>query len=190
MLYTIAKGACKLFYSLIYRIEISGEENIPSVGGAIICPNHRSNHDAVLITAVLKRKLSFLGKEELFKFPPLGYLLKSVGVIPIKRGSGDIGAVKKSIEVLKEGKILTVFPEGTRNKTGRTLLEFKAGAVLIAYRAEVPVIPCAISGGYRPFSKIKIVFGKPMDMDFPEKPDLHKITDDLKNTVEKALEEE
>lgn len=189
MLYTIAKGACKLFYSLIYKIEVLGEENIPKTGGAIICPNHRSNHDAVLITVSLKRKLSFLGKEELFKFRPLGYLLKSVGVIPIKRGSGDIGAVKKSIEVLKDGKILTVFPEGTRNKTEEKLLEFKSGASLIAYKAEVPIVPCAIVGSYRPFSKIKIIFAKPMDMIFPEKPNLHEITDKLKNTVEDLMEE-
>ncbi len=189
MLYSIAKNACKLFYRIIYKIEVLGEENIPSNGGAIICPNHKSNHDAVLITASLKRKLSFLGKEELFKFPPFGFLLKAVGVIPIKRGSGDIGAVKKSIEILKDGKILTVFPEGTRNKTNDIkLLEFKSGASLIAYKAGVPIVPCAIVGSYKPFSKIKIIFGTPIDMNFPEKPDLHQVTDDLKNSVEKLLE--
>ena len=188
MSYSIAKGVCKLFYSLIYRIEVVGEENIPENSGVIICPNHKSNHDAILVTVAINRRLTYLGKEEVFRFPPLGWLLKSVGAIPIKRGSGDIGAVRKSIEVLKEGKALTIFPEGTRNKTEKNLLEFKSGACLIGYKAQVPIVPCAIIGNYRPFSKMKLVFGKPMDMTFPEKPDLHVVTDNLKNSVEALLE--
>lgn len=188
MLYNIAKGLCKFLYSLLYRIEVFGEENIPKDSGVIICPNHKSNHDAILVTVAIKRRLTYLGKEEVFRFAPLGWILKSIGAIPIKRGSGDIGAVRKSIEVLKEGKALTIFPEGTRNKTDEMLLEFKSGACLIGYKAQVPIVPCAIIGNYKPFSKVKLVFGKPINMVFDEKPDLHIVTDNLKNSVKTLME--
>ena len=189
MLYTFIKNLLKCIYSLTYRIEISGHENIPIDGGAVICPNHKSNNDAVIVTIAIKRKLTYLGKEELFSFKPLGWIFKKIGAIPIKRGSGDIGAVRKAVEVLKDGNILIIFPEGTRNKKGYPLLEFKSGASLIAYKAGSPVIPCAIIGNYRPFSKIKISFGKPINTVFDSKPDLHILTEEIKTSVSNMLEE-
>ncbi len=188
MLYKAVKNFCKLIYHIVFRIEIEGEENIPLSSGAVICPNHISNHDAVLVTIAIKRKLAFLGKEELFKFKPFGAILKKLGAIPINRGSGDIGAVRKAIEVLKDDKLIIIFPEGTRNKSDDLLLEFRSGASLIAYKAQCPLIPCAISGSYRPFSKIKIVFGEPIDTFGKTKDDVHNLTDKIKSVVRNMLE--
>ncbi len=189
MLYTFLKNICKAFYYLTFRIEVEGQENIPLSGGAVICPNHKSNHDAVLITAVIKRRLTYLGKEELFKFKPLGFIFKKVGAIPIKRGTGDIGAVRKAIEVLKDDKLIIIFPEGTRNKSGDLLLDFHSGASLIAYKAQCPIIPCAIVGKFRPFSKIRVVFAKPLATLDATKNDVHNLTDLTKDSVRKMLEE-
>lgn len=189
MLYSVVKNFCKLLYNTLFRIEIEGEENIPSSGAAIICPNHISNHDAVLVTITIKRKLAFLGKEELFRFKPFGAVLKKLGAIPVNRGTGDIGAVRKAIEVLKEDKLMIIFPEGTRNKSDALLLEFKSGASLIAYKAQCPIIPCAISGKYRPFSKLRIVFGEPVDTLGKTKNDVHNLTDEIKTSVRSMLEE-
>lgn len=189
MLYTFVKNLLKLIYRFIFRIEVEGLENIPESGSAVICPNHISNHDVILVTVALKRRLAYLSKEELFRFRPLGWIIKKLGAIPIKRGSGDIGAVRKAVEVLKEGKMLTIFPEGTRNKSKKGLLEFKSGAALIAYKAQSPIIPCAIIGKYRPFSKMKVVFAKPINTVFDSKPDLHILTQELKNSVSDILEE-
>ncbi len=189
MLYTVLKNICKVFYHIAFRITIEGEENIPSSGGAVICPNHISNHDAVLLTAVIRRRLTYLGKEEVFKFKPFGYILKKVGAIPVKRGTGDIGAVRKAIEVLKDSKLMIIFPEGTRNKTDAPLLEFRSGASLIAYKAQCPIVPCAIIGKFKPFSKIKIVFAEPISTLGKTKDDVHSLTEEIKNEVGNMLEE-
>ncbi len=188
MLYTIAKGFCKLLYNIIFRIEAQGLENIPSEGGAVICPNHISNHDAILVTVAIKRRVTYLAKEEIFSFKPLGWLLKKIGAIPIKRGSGDIGAVRKAIEVLADDKIIIIFPEGTRNRTENTLLEFRSGASLIAYKSQRPIIPCTIIGKYRPFSKIKVVFSEPVSTLGKTKADVHMLTSQTENVIRNMLE--
>lgn len=189
MLYSVVKNFCKLLYNIVFRIEIVGEENIPKSCGAVICPNHISNHDAVLVTIAIKRRLAFLGKEEIFRFKPFGAIIKRLGAIPVNRGTGDIGAVRKAIEVLKEDKLIIIFPEGTRNKSDELLLEFKSGASLIAYKAQCPIIPCAIIGKYRPFSKLRIVFGESIDTSGKTKNDVHSLTDEIKTSVRSMLEE-
>ena len=125
-----------------------------------------------------------MGKDSLFWFP-LGYILRKADAFPIKRGSGDIGAIRTAVDVLKKGKMLCIFPEGTRNKTKEPLIEFKTGAAFIAYKADACIVPCAISGNLRPFSKIKVVFGEPFYIEKPEsgKPDINKETEKLKEKV-------
>lgn len=184
MLYTVLRNIIAVIYKIIFRIEVIGEENIPKNGGVILCSNHRSNNDAVFLAICQKRPIAFMGKDSLFKIPVLGFILKKVGAFPVKRGTGDIGAIRTAVKILREEKMLCIFPEGTRNKTASDLLEFKAGAVLIAYKAEANIVPCVIKGKIHPFSKIRIEFGKSFEVVKTDvKPDMAKESERLRERV-------
>ena len=94
MLYQIGRALVRFVYLVIFRVKAKGIENIPGEDGIIFCSNHRSNHDAHVIYIAQKRKLTFMAKDSLFRFKPFGWLLKKLGAFPIKRGTGDIAAVK------------------------------------------------------------------------------------------------
>ncbi len=188
MLYRIVRALIRFAYFFIFRVTVKGRENIPQEGGIIFCGNHRSNHDAPLIFFSQKRNLSFMAKDSLFSFKPFGWFLKKFGVFPVKRGAGDIGAVKKAIEIVETGNALVMFPEGTRNRTEEPVLEFKNGAALIAKKGNALIVPFAISGKYRWLSKKTVTFGTPINLtQYGEKPDLKQVTEDLQNAVVKML---
>jgi 1-acyl-sn-glycerol-3-phosphate acyltransferase len=90
-------------------------------------------------------------------------MIRALGAFPVKRGAGDRQAIKRSIQILKENKILGIFPEGTRSKNGK-LGKAHIGAALIAIKAGVPIVPVAIIGPYRLFRPVRIVFGQPIDV--------------------------
>lgn len=184
MLYTILRNILAVLYRIVFQLEIIGEENIPKEGGVILCSNHRSNNDAIFLAICQKRPITFMAKDSLFKIPVLGFALRKIAAFPVKRGSNDIGAIRTAVEVLKSGKMLCIFPEGTRNKTEEALIEFKTGAVFVAYKAEANIVPCAISGKLRPFSKIRVEYGKPFTVEKTDvKPDMNKETERLKETI-------
>ncbi len=190
-MYQAAKALIRAIYRILFRIEVRGEEHIPKNGGVIFCPNHRSNHDAFLIFSTQKRNLSFMAKDSLFRFPPLGWILKKTGVFPVKRGTGDIGAIRKAVEIVQNGNTLVMFPEGTRNKTDEPLLEFKSGAALVAKKGNGMLVPVAITGGYKLFSKVIVEFSSPISPStYGEKPDLQRITEDLKAQVLQMITKE
>lgn len=183
MWYKCIRNIVWVVYRLIFRFEITGTENIPEDGGVILCGNHRSNNDAIFLAVCQKRQIAFMGKDSLFKIPVLGFILKKVGAFAVKRGTGDIGAVRKAVEILNGGNMISIFPEGTRNRTKEPLIEFKTGAVFIAYKANAYIVPVGISGRCIPFSKIKISFGKPYKIPSEVKPDLNSETQILKDKV-------
>ncbi|CDZ24217.1 hypothetical protein CCDG5_1100 [[Clostridium] cellulosi] len=167
---TLFKCARMLFAApirLIFGIERKGVENIPAEGPVIICSNHLSNFDPVILGASLNRDLKFMAKAELFKNPLLRGIITAFGAFPVNRGKGDSEAVKKAIELVKNGNALTMFPEGTRNKLGGEPGRFKSGAVLFAYKTHAPILPVAIivKGPVRPFKKIIVAIGKPITYD-------------------------
>lgn len=189
ILYQFVRAVLKAVYLLPFRFRFIGTENIPEEGGIIFCPNHISNHDPVTITIAQKRPLSFMGKDSLFRIPLISFVLRKIGAFPVKRGAGDIGAVKKAIEIIQNGNALVMFPEGTRNKTEELLLEFKTGAALVAKKGNGKIVPVAIIGKYRLFSSITVAFGTPVSADsFGEKPDLHAMMDEVKNQVAQMIQ--
>lgn len=191
MLYQIGRALVRFAYFFIFRVKVTGKEHIPPEGGVIFCSNHRSNHDAPLVYIAQKRQLTFMAKDSLFAFKPFGWLLKKLGAFPVKRGAGDIGAVKKAIEIVESKNALVMFPEGTRNRTEEPVLEFKNGAALIAKKGNALMVPVAISGSYRWLAKKTVSFGTPIDLkDYGEKPDMKQAISDLQNAVTKMLTQE
>jgi 1-acyl-sn-glycerol-3-phosphate acyltransferase len=171
--YNGARAVAGPIFRFVFGIKSSGIENIPKEGPLVVCSNHRSNYDPVIIGSALPCELKFMAKAELFKIPLFSGLLRMLGAFPVSRGKHDTEAVKKSIRVLKSGKVLLMFPEGHRQKKGDTLQNFKSGAVLFAYKAHAPIIPVAIvtKGTVRPFKRNKVLIGKPMryeDMGFTD----------------------
>ncbi|SDW58285.1 1-acyl-sn-glycerol-3-phosphate acyltransferase [Marininema mesophilum] len=162
-MYHIGRSICRTFFRLFFRWEIEGAGNIPVEGPVVICCNHINNLDPPLLGSSVSRKVHFMAKKELFSIPLLGRLLPSLGAYPISRGSGDRGALKKSLELLKEGRVLGIFPEGTRSKTGQ-LGKGHTGAAFITLRSDAVIVPGAITGPYRIFRRVKIVFGEPIDL--------------------------
>jgi len=146
---------------LIFRIKIHGRENCPNEGAVIVAINHKSFWDAVLIAGFMPRQLTFMAKKELFDVPLLGAIIQWAGAFPVARGTGDIGAIKAALSALKAGKALGIFPEGTRIK-GNQPHSAKAGVAFIAEKTGAPILPVAIRGGYRIFSKIDLFIEAPV----------------------------
>ncbi|MFB4163437.1 lysophospholipid acyltransferase family protein [Alteribacillus sp. JSM 102045] len=160
--YAVGKTICKIFLSSIIRAEAIGQENIPKEGPVLLCSNHISNYDPPLVGSFMKRKIHFMAKEELFSKKILGSLLPSLGAFPVKRGAGDRQALRKGLGLLEEGKVLCLFPEGTRSKTGE-VGKGLSGSGFFALRSEAAVVPVAIFGEYKPFRKVTVVYGKPIN---------------------------
>jgi len=166
MSYTIFRAILRFIYRILFRIKAIGTENIPTEGAVIIASNHISLLDPPAVGVLIKRKVHFMAKEELFKVPVIGPLIKSFGAYPVKRGGVSIDAIKSSINILKSGKVMGVFPEGTRQKADdpSAALGAKKGTAMIALRSKAVVVPVAIVGNYKLFRRTLIVYGKPVDI--------------------------
>lgn len=164
--YNFARKICVIFLRMWFKLHIKGIKNIPPCGeGIILISNHQSNLDPVLLGLYVKnRKLFFMAKQELFKVPILSSIIKKLGAFPVKRGKKDLEAIKKAEEIVNSGKILAMFPEGGRSKTGK-LLRPKVGATKIAISTGKKILPCAICySGKRFRSNIYIEYGKPISV--------------------------
>ncbi|MBL5767322.1 lysophospholipid acyltransferase family protein [Heyndrickxia sporothermodurans] len=161
--YSFAKVVVWRIFKPLFRIQVIGLENFPKSGGVLLCPNHIDNLDPPVVGITAPRPVIFMGKEELFKTPVIKTLMKHLNVFPVKRGMNDREALRKGLKVLKDNQVLGLFPEGKRSKTGE-LGEGLSGAGFFALRSEAAVVPCAIIGPYKPFKKLKVVYGQPIDM--------------------------
>ena len=168
-MYRIIAAIVRPILYFFYRIRIAGKEHLKFSGKMVLCTNHQSNMDPVLVHILVKPKVYYMAKEELFRFKPFGWLISALGAFPVERGRGDLGAVKASLAILKEGKVLGLFPEGKRNKAnkkgaGGTFLPFQNGATVIALRAKSPVLPICICTYPKMFRRTVISVGPPIDV--------------------------
>lgn len=192
MLYGFLKGILPTMFRIIYRAEVHGQENVPKEGGAIIAANHISLWDPPFVGAFCPRRVSFMAKKELFENSVFSSIITSLGAFPVNRGAADRNAIKTALAVLSEGKCLGLFPEGTRSKDGK-LGEPEAGIGLIAYKANVPIVPVAITGtnGKGLFPKFTIRFGKPIPAGDPkDKKLMTTLPTQIMTEIQKLLDEE
>lgn len=164
MLYCLARLVFRAYLRLLVRWRVDGIERVPAEGAVIVCGNHYHWMDPVAVACALRRPVHFMAKEELFRFRPFGALLRIAGAYPVRRGAADRSALKTTLELLAQGEVVGIFPEGTRSKTGE-LGKAEPGVGLFAHRARVAVLPFGIAGSYRPFRSLSIVFGQPMRFD-------------------------
>jgi len=151
---------------LIFRIKVTGSDNIPKDGPFILCANHISAWDPPLLQVFIKRRIYFMAKDELFHVFFVGLVMKLIKAIPVKRTGSDITAIKTSMKVLKNGECLGIFPTGQREKV-KGEGEVKGGVALLALKTKAPVVPVHIDADYRIFSRIKMTIGTPRVYEVP-----------------------
>lgn len=185
----IFKNLALILSRIIYRIKIIGKENIPKDTAAILCPNHVNCIDAIVFVSNTKRKVYILAKEEMFRHKFNNWFWRKLCLLPVKRESADLEAIKTSLKLLKENKLFLIFPEGTRKGLAKGVKP-KNGAVILSARSGAPIIPVGIKGTFRPFSKLTITIGKPIDYSEYKKQtgDKELITNLTNNLMEKIVE--
>ncbi len=190
LLYWTARNIIHGVSLVVWRTKVAGAENIPRTGPLIIACNHVSFLDPPVMGSFAPRRISYMAKKELFEIPVLGPAIRAVGAYPVDREGSAAAAIKRSVEVLREGGCIGIFPEGGRNVGGEK--EARQGVALLASLAKAPVVPAAIIGSEKAkqLGKIKVAFGKPMSLPPGRKAtreDLAKFTDEVMGAI-RALE--
>lgn len=193
MLYQVAKALVCAFMHIVFRVKVVNKERFPKDGPVIVSINHTSYWDVPLVAAMMPRKLHYMAKRDLFDIPVLGRFMKWAGAFPVSRGKGDVGAIRTALEALSENKVIAIFPEGRRVLKGMTHTA-KPGVALIAEKSGAPILPVAIGGKYRMFSRIPIVIGEPIWVKKPEtghlsSEELKEISSELIDTILKMAGE-
>ncbi len=179
------KGLLGIFFLIFFRPKIVGREKIPKDGGVILAGNHRHIFDPCMPILSTKRPVHYMAKKELFN-SPIGWFFKVVGCIPVDRGHDNTESKEAALEVLREGEVLGIFPEGTRNKSLKGLLPFKYGAVSMSNKSGALIVPFAITGKYRLFNnKLTVRFGK----GFVASDDLERANKRLVSEIEELIAE-
>ena len=149
---------------LFFPYRVTGRENIPTDGAAVLCSNHVSMIDPVFIAMATRRYIRYISKKELFENRFTNWFFRHMGMFPVARGETDMTAMRTMMSVLKEGGVLGIFPQGHRypQDDNRTL---ESGVAIVALRARVPVIPIHVRGPVRMFHRNEIHIGKPVMLD-------------------------
>lgn len=175
LMYSAVRGAIHLYLLAWHRLEITGLENLPSSGAYIVSPIHRSNLDSLVISAITRRRMRYMGKESLWSTRPTGWFFSAMGGFPVQRGSADREALKAALTVVSRGEPLVMFPEGTR-QSGPVLTEFFDGPAYVSCRSGAPILPVGLGGTEAAMTKgskmirpvrITIVIGEPLHPETP-----------------------
>jgi 1-acyl-sn-glycerol-3-phosphate acyltransferase len=158
-------------HAMWFRGEVVGTENFPREGPFLIASNHASHLDPPLVGSQISKQMRFFARKSLWNNQLFAWWLDQVETIPVERDTGDIGAIKRVLQALKEDRAVVLFPEGTRSPDGR-LQKPKAGVGLMACKTGVPVVPCRVYDSFEAFGKgrrfprfgspVTIVFGAPI----------------------------
>ncbi|MGH7384622.1 MAG: lysophospholipid acyltransferase family protein [Candidatus Rokuibacteriota bacterium] len=171
MLYAILKPIALALMRLLFRLEAEGRELVPATGPVLIVSNHVSVLDPPLVGSSTPRPVFFMAKEELFRIPLVGRLIRALNARPVRRDGSDMRALKAALALLRDGRAILVFPEGTRGVEGEPLRQGKPGVGMLAVLSGAPVVPVYVSGSGaalprgrawpRP-AKVRITFGPPL----------------------------
>ncbi len=178
-----------LVTKILHPVTVEGLETLPD-SGVLLCPNHSSNWDPILVALNLpiNYRLHIMAKEELFESRLLGWLLRKVGAFPVSRGNNDINTVRTSIQTIKDGDNLLIFPEGTTIHNGIGYVDglpahAKAGVAMIGVRTGAKLVPVFVDGEKKLFHRTRIIFGSPYEPHYTGRrgtsDEMQKIANDL-----------
>lgn len=172
LVYTFIRNALFILYRIFFKFQCFGAEKVPSKldsRGVILAPNHASFLDPPMMALALDRHVTYLAKDYLFKAFFVGWVLRSVGALPIKTRTDDFKSIRELVRILKEGRCTVIFPEGTRSADG-VLRPAEDGIGFLAMKSQATVVPVYIDGSFEAFSRhqkffkcspIKVYFGDP-----------------------------
>lgn len=174
---------------ILHPTTVEGMEKLPK-SGVLLCPNHSSNWDPVLLGLKLpvNYRLHVMAKEELFKNPILGWIIRKLGAFPVSRGNNDINTVRTSMQAIKDGDNLLIFPEGTVIRNGVGYVDglpahAKAGVAMIGVRTGAVLVPVFMDGEKKLFHRTRIIFGDPYEPNYTGRrgtsEEMQKIADDI-----------
>lgn len=171
-LYRWGHRLTNLFCKSMGHLEVVGVHHIPREGGVLLVSNHVSFLDPVIVGSAANREIHYMARSNAFSIPGIGPLISAYNAYPVNRGAADLGALRKTISLLKAGNVVLIFPEGTRSADG-TLGAARDGACFIAHRAGVPTIPAFHSGAERMLprgskcprrTQLTVAFGTPIEL--------------------------
>jgi len=144
--YRLAQGVLRTTFASLQGLRVDGLENIPTQGPCLVVSNHCSWLDPPVLGCCLKhRQLHFMAKKELFERPLLGHLIRALGAFPVERGQADRKSLRLGLDLLSQGRIVCLFPEGTRGDGG-PMGHWHVGIAVLAHHAQVPIVPAALAG--------------------------------------------
>lgn len=194
MFYAVFRSVAAILFWLL-GLKIEGMENVPASGAVIIAPNHVSNWDPIVVGVAMKRPIYFMAKASLFKYQPLKFFCTKMNAFPVNKEYADRQAIRRALQVLGEGKVLGIFPQGVRNKGGDA--KAQAGVVMIALKSGAPIIPIACVGtGYNVpcgwCRDLTVRVGQPIYLDQYRglrigSAGMEKISEDIMNKINELL---
>ena len=166
----VIQYALQILFPIWFRYRAKGLENIPPSGGGLVLSNHQSFLDPLLLGLPLKRPISFMARDSLFRIPVIGWILRNTYVFPINRSAATTSSIRNAIDRMQRGYLVGLFPEGTRSEDG-SVSELKPGVIALLRRTELPIYPVGIDGAYEAMprgalvprmKRICVVFGEPI----------------------------
>ena len=161
--YRFIRGLAKLICAIVFPTKVTGVENIPAEGPVLLCCNHVSMVDPVFLACALKRRVTYLAKKELFGTKFTNWFFRSLGMVPVDRGASDIQAMRVCMDILKQGGVLGIFPQGHRYKNDENR-EMQNGAAMMALRARPAVVAAHVSAPLKAFRMNYIRISAPVDL--------------------------
>lgn len=162
----------RLLFVVLYRVRVEGRQHIPPSGAALVCANHQSHLDPIIVGLAFDRRLNFLARKSLFTNPAFGWLIRFLDAIPLDRDGFSLAGIKETLKRLRKEELVLIFPEGTRTPDG-AMAAVKPGVGALARRGGVAVLPVGFDGAYEiwprrrrlplPLGVIEIVVGEPID---------------------------
>jgi 1-acyl-sn-glycerol-3-phosphate acyltransferase len=183
-----ARLITKIIFKILFKVEVINLSKVPVEGSALVCANHNTILDMFFLGYKLKRWIHWMAKEELFRNSIAAYVLRKLGAFSVKRGRGDVSSIKNAYKLLEDGKLVGIFPHGTRiDSTNIEKARVKSGAVMIAVNAGVPIVPATVSGSYKLFSRMKIIFGDPFYIEKKEEKFTKEEISDLSKDIVRKI---
>lgn len=195
--YKAMRGLFRFILTVFFDFKAYGVHHIPQTGGVLMVSNHESYLDPALVGVMVPRILSYMAKSELFTNKYFGWYIRQLHAFPVRQGRGDIGAMRETIERLKEGNLLNIFPEGSRSDDGKPL-PIQPGAALVIRKAQVPVVPCIIIGSFNSWprgqmfphpAKLRVLYGPAMELHHLKAVEITKIIDTTFRSMREELQQ-